>query len=35
MKEKKVAPEEIVFKEGDFANKLIFIIDGSIELFIN
>lgn len=30
MKEKKFAPEEIVFSRGEVANKLIFILSGEL-----
>lgn len=35
MKEKRFGPEEIVFLEGDYLDKLYFIIKGSVELFVN
>ena len=35
MKEKRLGPEEVIFQEGDYLDKLYFLIKGSVELFVN
>lgn len=35
IKERKYAPDEILFQKSEIANKLIFILSGEIEIFVN
>ena len=35
MKEKKCVPEEIIYNNGDIADKLIFVLSGELELYAN
>ena len=35
MKEKRFAPDEIVFNENDLIDKLYFLAEGDVEIFIN